>query len=489
MKSFHIVPFIYDGDKYESVVEKYSNKDLQGNLVKLNGWQLKDTSAQQLFYNIENLISSKNDNGRIGIMLERDLKDSVVTINNKTVKVLKTSEGNFKFSYKNIKLFLFETGIGFLCLEIEFFKSTDIVLGNYYFKKFNHSHIEEDYDFEDEDFIDKLQNEIIQFETKGNIKASESKKKILLKISEKLKRNEMISKIIEESGVECTSFFTNKSDADYGHVFTYVDVDNNKSLDDINNMLYYLKNSYKPSYKPTKNDLDSNIQLYENVWWGMSIEALCCVAQYTENEKTDKFIKSTLGSEKIERIYLYIYIIMLHMRYALLNYIIQASSLPRRFKDYEKENVDTLNKLKEKIIMLDLRCIFNDVSNISAHIKIFDMMRNVLRIDKLESEISNEIDKFTKIIQIHNEKKGNELKEEQRMKNEAIQNYIQIVTFSFAVFAFGSAIKDVTDSIINIVYGNYEQTKFYFSVPISIITLGIILFGKLVVIRKNDKRK
>lgn len=48
---------------------------------------------------------------------------------------------------------------------------------------------------------------------------------------------------------------------------------------------------------------DGNIHLYENYWWGTSIEAITCICKDTNDEKANGFNASFVGT--IQDVYLY----------------------------------------------------------------------------------------------------------------------------------------------------------------------------------------
>lgn len=474
-------------------------------------WKLKRTNGRHLFSYINNLIYEQDIPARIGIAIELDFKDGDcsklgISKNNEFKRVIRKGSDKYEFKYDFINLYLFETGVGFLVYSLEFcndskVKIDDIIEGNYYYKKYNEDGIYEGYLSEinkrKEYYLERKRKfEEINLADNSNKKIIEKYKSRAEKAEENLKRVEALEKLIEDEEEKSskddkekrrarwveliledlnlgkTKFIGTEKDASYSHVFSYINLEEETSEYDINRYLYWLKNSYKKTYKPTYKILnDKNqegyLRLFENVWWGASIEGLTCITKYTKNDKlTNTFINTYNGT--IGSIYLYMYILMLHMRYALLKYIIEAADINKEIKNYEESDIKKINELKEKIILLDLRCIFNDVSNISSQVKVFDMMRESLRIDRLNKELYKEIENLSELANLYykkklldKEKKDREEKElqkqleekriydarEEEEKREKIKSEsLETIYYVIGALAVSSFIKDIIES-------------------------------------------
>lgn len=524
-KNYHVLPFIFERDLEsirQEIKEKTDGKDKKEQ--KKEKWNLKDNSGAHLYVYIKDLITSKDNIGsRIGIELELNINSSDCTefgiyINNNAYKNIRTAKENYLFKYDFIKLYLFETGVGFLVYSINFgikenVNIDDIINGNYYFKKFDQKGIQEDYSWEIEQLKEKIKE--IDRNIEG-LKSENSSEEILEKYKlrkdkniEKIKcfekitsenlRKVYVEKLLKDLNLGVKNYFTSDKGPNYAHLFSYVNFDTNVNEGDINKYIYWLKNSYKKTYKPPFKELINQdkkeyLRLFDNIWWGSSVEGLTCITKNTYDEVANEFIKSYSGN--IEHVYLYMYILTLHMRYALLRYIIDASYLPKDIENYNEEEIKILNKLKQKIILLDLRSIFNDISNMSSQIKVFDLIRESLRIDKLNYELTNEInnlDELAKLYYNNQSKIQKEIekkeKEKEKEKQEQVDKMLQIITFMLTIVATSSVIKEMINSVINI--GDYEN-KIYLSmmifIIIPIIILCIIYLIKISInMKKNNK--
>lgn len=519
-KNYYILPFSFNTENYniEEILESI-NKDK---------WELVNKHGNHLFKYINNLINdnkvvnkkNKLNRGKIGVVLELKIdkvncEDFGIRANNKGYKNLKYDKGNILFAYKFIRVYLFETGVGFLVYSIKFGHSQnqkieDIINGNYYFKKFDQKSIREDFEFEvnkEKVSLDKIKEVALGISNSSKKSENNSKSKSFDKLIEEKKeiieklekfnteRSTFVINILNDLGLEINTYFTRDDSPNYAHTFSYMNLESKIPEEEINKYVYWLKNSYKTSYKPTKDIISGKNNrgvkhLYENIWWGSSIEGVCCVAQNTENDNTtNNFLENY--TKNIEDIYLSMYILMLHIRYALLLYIIEAAEyIPRDISKYTETDIRKINELKEKIIMLDLRCIFNDISNMSGQIAIFDLFRETLRIDKLTNELENEINNLNELASLYYSNKQRELREkeeaeknkkyeeEQRENKEKLaleeeQNRkIQNITFIVSLFTFVSFAKDITAAVVNI---EQLENKVYIIVAIIISAILILM--------------
>ena len=487
-KNYQIVPFIFK-ENIDEILKLYKNdKEIQKNWIRP-----QKTSAEYLLTYVNNLISNNDkEKGRIGIVFELDIRNSNyeklgITKETKAKKVLKYGDKKYDFNYNFIKIYLFESNVGFLVYSLNFDENIEnIINGNNAFKKYNHSIASESYEK-----IIKNQEDKIEFEKnkrKINNKAIDYQNKVLQNLKniendlKSKKRSRLVKELIETLGITVTSFFTNTNEPDYSHIFTYLRLPKESTEEEIKKYLFQLKGGVNESCKPTLKELDlengdGNIHLYENYWWGTSIEAITCICKDTNDEKANGFNASFVGT--IQDVYLYIYIIMLHMRYGLLRYIIEASKLSKNVTEVKGKNcedIERLNKLQKEIIQFDFRGIFNEISNMSAHIRISDMIKEKLRIESLNNELQAEIDNLNKLIGIYTEKIENKHK-------NTIETIFQILATILASLALSTFVRDTIDCLEGINDGslsNYYLLVFILPILVVIISLTIIAIYKLI---------
>ena len=488
-KNYQIVPFIFK-ENIDEILKIYKNdKEIQKNWIRP-----KKTSAEYLLTYVNNLISNNDkEKGRIGIVFELDIRKSNyeklgITKETKAKKVLQYGDKKYDFNYNFIKIYLFESNVGFLVYSLNFDENIEnIINGNNAFKKYNHSIASESYEK-----IIKNQEDKIEFEKnkrKINNEAIDYQNKVLQNLKniendlKSKKRSKLVKELIETLGINVTNFFTNTNEPDYSHIFTYLRLPKESTEEEIKKYLFQLKGGVNESCKPTLKELDlengdGNIHLYENYWWGTSIEAITCICKDTDDEKANGFNASFVGT--IQDVYLYIYIIMLHMRYGLLRYIIEASKLSKNVTEVKGKNcedIERLNKLQKEIIQFDFRGIFNEISNMSAHIRISDMIKEKLRIQSLNNELQAEIDNLNKLIGIYTEKIEN------KHKNK-IERIFQILAIILASLALSTFVRDTIDCLGGINDGSlsmYYSLVFILPILVVIISLTIIfIYNKLI---------
>lgn len=488
-RSYQIVPFMFEGN-INKIVDIY-NKDKE---MQRNWFRPQKTSAEYLLTYVNNLISNDDkENGSIGIVFQLDMRKHNyerlgIPRSSKGEKILYYNSNKYSFTYNFIKIYLFESNVGFLVYSLDFGdKADNIINGNSAFKKYNHSRANESY----EDIIKSRKDKIEYEENKRKVNkdAISYQRKELEKLEEyeetlkSAKRSNLVKELIETLGIDVKSFFTNSNEPDYSHMLTYLRLPKEVAKENIERYLFQLKGGVTDSCKPTLKDLDldnadGNIHLYDNYWWGASIECVTCISKDTEDEKSNGFNTSFGGT--IQDVYLYIYIIMLHMRYGLLKYIIEASNISKEVTEVvnNKEEVEKLNLLQKKIIQFDFRGIFNEISNMSAHIQISDMIREKLRIESLNNELQSQIENLSRLTDIYTEKIENKHK-------SRIEIIFQSLAVVLAGLALSTYVRDSVESILGVCSREFD--KIYLLIPV-LPLLGVDIALLLVNRYKNDEK-
>ena len=147
-RNYQIVPFIFE-ENIDEILKLYKNdKEIQKNWIRP-----QKTSAEYLLTYVNNLISNNDkEKGRIGIVFELDIRNSNyenlgITKETKAKKVLQYGDKKYDFNYNFIKIYLFESNVGFLVYSLNFDEDIEnIINGNNAFKKYNHSIASESYE-------------------------------------------------------------------------------------------------------------------------------------------------------------------------------------------------------------------------------------------------------------------------------------------------------------------------------------------------------
>lgn len=505
-KNYQVVPFKFN-KSLDEVLSAYKN-----NNETKQRWKIEEkTSAEYLLTYVNNLISHDiKKKGAIGVCFSLNLrcKNLIhlgIVPGSKAEKILYYDNKKFLYKYEFIKVYLFESKVGFLVYSLNFSDENTnvdyIIEANHSFKKYSHSGSYESY----EKVIKEKEKNIIQEQEKDRkkynpeaVKFQQKELEELLQYEEslrssankknKLKRSTIVKLLIETLGLEIEDFFTSTREPDYSHMFTFLRLSKDCKEEDIKRYLYLLKHGVKQSCKPTEKELDvnlgdGNLHLYENFWWGVSIEALTCICKDIDDDNTNSFNKSYKGT--IESTYLYMYIIMLHMRYGLLKYIIEASSLSKDILNIngDETEVNKLNELQREIIQFDFRGIFNEISNITPHIRIFELVKDKLRINSLNNELQNEIENLSKLANIYTEKI-------EKKHSDKMEMIFQSIAIILAGLSASTYIRDAVESSIGISIG--ELSKLYLlvpSLPIVFIVIAFLAIGKYKNVKRNNVKK
>lgn len=505
-RNYHIIPFSFT-NTFEDVSKIINQPEIK------RVWTQHIDNRENLFTSVSSLFeedSSYSYGSRIGIALELQMDKAdyfdygipqflnSVEDGNGHIKTLNYEDANVFFTLEFLRVYLFETGIGFLVYSVNFdtqpIETSEqasniekIIEGNHYFKKFRQSHIKEYYSHFMIDHIKKkidLTMEEIEEQKHLGIEAGIEEKgakvktwmKDIQKLNQfnqkmrrdKIRRSQYIQRILSDLKLEGINYFTSPKFVDDAHVFSYIQFDEQASEErDIPTYLCKLMNAFKASFRPVEQNidykiLDNVIQSADNIWWVGSVEGLVCISKNVTNPIDNKFLENTFKWD-IEKTYLYLYILILHMRYALLNFSTQiANRTYKSLKNCTEYDIQGWNEIREKIILLDLRGMFYDISNKSEQIDVFDMIRKTLKIDKLSDEIHTRIEDLGQLIDSYTKK------QEKLKKSTQISQIANAVTV-LVLALLGPIIKVIVDILYDI-----NKTNFWYVISIIPIVIAIL---------------
>lgn len=495
-KNYHIIPFAFK-QSYEATIDYFNTVSTKTSKNAIKDWLACSITKQQLFHHIEELVSTEAGNGTIGSCFQmnqdRNVKEKYGlpkdkdTIINMSVK----NDGNYEFIIKDIQIFIFETHIGFLVFKVDFMKTSmenescsivdaplkEIIYGNYNLKKF------------------------VQYNSDifyGEKNKEDSRTELI-----KLDLKNMAGSIL--GGLQIKTFFTHKSHPMNAIVFTSIILKDKPKEEKIKEYLYEMRRSFKDSYKPADFELriEENPEIYqsfENIYWGVALEGMVNVSFLVKDDKTNKFLETTLFGN-IDGTYLLMYILELHKRYALLYFSIEASGLPQDIDEYidinnsENENYKKLFQLKKNITLFKLRCVFNDLTNITHQIKLLDTIEQNLRIKDMMQEIESEIEALTGITHLLEERrkqivKANEkeINKQEEKRKTMFTNRVTMLTAVVALIALSSCVDPIIKMGTAIYYKGVKSFEFWLLVIIIIMILALIAIYKHYT-KQEDKTK
>ncbi|KYH34006.1 hypothetical protein CLTEP_20580 [Clostridium tepidiprofundi DSM 19306] len=393
--NYHILPFAFKKDYCEVI------KGIEAS----NEWKWQKNMNTQVFTHIENLVFSENNKETIGrkyILLNDSKvreKYGLPSKKTETLRMYVKNNSDYTFKIMSMEMYIFETNVGFILFEIEFVDKKSnvdiehIINGNYFFKKFAHSN-----------------NIKIYYNKKGEYNKELGKAEY---IQVEFSRGKIVSNITNDFDVD--TFFTRIKKPENCLVFNSVTLDRIPQENMLEEYLFRMRRSFKDSYRPSplEFNVENNneiLRMFENSYWGVSLEG---IGNITYSTKDSFFASNYKGN--LKSTYIYMYILGLHKRYALLYLSMRISRLPNTIKEYikyekkHKENI--LYKFREKIVFFKFRCVFNETSNITHQAKLFDMIENTLRIEQLLNEMESEIEALTSMIEMKEFKSKSELRE------------------------------------------------------------------------------
>lgn len=491
--NIHIVPFVY-GCSFEDA------KELMNLKCQNQYWRKEDFKDLNLYQHIKNLIRSKNNTdstiGKRYVMGTKGRSKLYDLPNNEKYKMDYTNKdgSRFKIVIKSVELFLFETQIGFITFDIryenEFGNETDLdsIINNNY----NISHL-------------YLKNNKIEYQRNINKEESYNVEISLLDIIHKILSDFNIKTYFDNS----RNLISPRRTLVYSHALM-----KEKMLDEeMGKKLFEMRRVFKKSYKPSNSQLtiqdnEEVIQLFENYYWGISQEGICSIAYYTEDNNTNIFFKDNYVS-KVKNSYLYMYILILHIKYSLLYFSLLSSELPSTVKEcsnlekIEDSSKIRVSQLKEWIVFFRLRCIFRDVSNIKHQNVLYQNIWKVYNLESLLDELDSQIRALSLMtdIEMNNENYINKIKqqdieskkEQYRMKlDKKNSDLVVFITVIFTTITTLGSIEDISKYIHKIVNKilkllnkevlTLNDTKY---IELTLLILIVVLISKLLI--NNNK--
>ncbi|MEH7235771.1 CorA family divalent cation transporter [Bacillus sp. JJ1562] len=404
--TFLIVPFSYDKEYKEAV--RSLNADY---------FQPTNIQTERLFEHVEMLVSSGNHPETIGShfsMTQKARSKFGLPNKNDLMLTLQTKQEQYEFSIPAIELYLFETQVGFWVIKLGLPKNIQIetlIETIYYAKKL------EQYEYN----------------------LSYTKK---IGRDEFYEQNVHLGSLITDlsQSLEVSSYFEGKETPTHALVYSSSKIDlevENSSF--LTSYLFQLRRSFKSTYKPSivEKDFDKNpglLPLFDNSYWGISLEGLANIVTKTDDAKTEEFFQSSY-MHQIESTYFYIYILALHQKYALLRLSIVASKLSYDLQQVGEDNYTEQNflisELRNQIVRFMLRSSYNQVTNITHYGHLYEMVRENLRISDLFRELHDELNALSSYTDAAEQRIQHLAEQEKKVATEKFNSKITTISIFF----------------------------------------------------------
>jgi hypothetical protein len=460
-----IIPFAYDNAKcYKKTVTDVINNSTGAE------WQYSSLigSDHEFYEHISNLIGTITapceadglTSGRVGAIgdcLEIKQLSSGIPFLDKRVRIEIRENKKIigTFCFNKIQMVLFQTNIGFLILDADYPKGITLdqmtrmnfILKGIKNRKIEYRYLKDqeltldasdicDVPFEGDSGIAVEYNRSVKYIERSKISFSEDyaggeddKVQLIdyhngrygLKYKAYCHFTDFLDCILEN--VPITTYFNNTYDKEKdkiyphkAHVFASVLLDQIEDVREAETAFFSLRKGYKDSYLPDETEFDfaDNDEIYKpfsNSYWGVSREGMANLCYLTGNKTTDAFFKSNYA-ERLDN-YLYLYLLVLHQHYGLLNLTGRIAYLDieaKKCSDNKKE-YHTILQLRDDITFFYLKCVYEAISHISHQEKLYTMVVETLGVKKMMEELHFEMDRIVGIIsQIRDEKKNKNLR-------------------------------------------------------------------------------
>lgn len=449
-----ILPFAYKTPFYQACSKLASS-----------GWKEDDFSSKQIFFHIKSLLSKENRNERIGARFVLNDRVGYNLQHNTTAEyqIWCAKDNSFcnSFFLKNIELILFETQVAFLVFEVnlrETISVEEMTLVAYYLKKFNKDEITVLY-----------------------------RKKHSQDVVETIETNldEITTRLLATLEVE-TYFETEKKPPRQAFIFSAATLSaacfaEMRQKNDLGRVIFELRRSFKKSYKPALRefDLENNpdvLQLFENIYWGFSLEGVTCLAFYTNDKETDEFVKSFMG--RLSQTYLYLLLLALHQRYTLLKYNIDAAKLQKTPHGDLPEDLSAISHLQAQIAWFQLRAMFDHISSNTHYTLLYERFCQVFRIKALASELMDEIRTLAILSRLKQDEREREREKEKRERRESLERiFIALSTLLVGVSLASDGLQSGMTEILDLAFGAGFAELYKTGISWAIFLFVLLAFG------------
>jgi len=395
-------------------------------------WKADSPNPKDLFLHIKSLISEESPVETIGhqYILERGHQspdnlpiwpDTVIELRKKSPEGPGSDDFFIDFTVPAIRLYLFETGVGFFVIDARYCKPESlcaIARGNFYLKKIGIKKRDCTYSHT----VPSDNTTIVEDEFPG--------------IS-------FIRKMASDFGE--FSFFERENDFPrHCLVFTYLILDQveknpEKRMQRIKKSLFRLSKGWHCNYYPPleKNEIDNNpaiLNFVDNIYWGVSLEGCANISHFTHDGSPDHFVRKILP-ERIQDSYFYLYILALVQRFSLLILAQRTGRIPlnagqpMKKLPADSEALDETRQLQKDIPFYGLRINFSQVSHNSHYTLFYEKLKDVYRVDHLFSELDTEVKNLGAVLDQFEVLEKN--KKEEKLKN--IELWIAMAAIVFAI--------------------------------------------------------
>ncbi|OIP97818.1 MAG: hypothetical protein AUK55_03895 [Syntrophobacteraceae bacterium CG2_30_61_12] len=178
--------------------------------------------------------------------------------------------------------------------------------------------------------------------------------------------------------------------------YHFLHTDTYACSDDKARDLFYLRKNYKDTYDAAERDLQlcdnpELVQTYRNIVFGQSLEGGVVLVDATDHPFYQSF------PDKARHQYLLPFLLALHQRVALIAYGIRINRL-------NIEDLHAVRTLRRRIIEFVLRWQFSQLSNLTSYNRVYRNWQRVLAVETLLREIKSEVNELDELLELEEQK-------------------------------------------------------------------------------------
>lgn len=362
----------------------------------------------------------------------------------------------FKVAITEVKIYLFESGVGFV--EAEFncqcTKTADLISCNYFLSERK---------TEDNYFVLTLKTGKEEYET-----VNFTLKKLLGNVLEHV------------SGV--TDFYTGgdwETSVEKGIIYSYVYLDEKPA--NFDEILFNLRTNFKGSYKFPQDAMTLRenpfvLQQFDNSYWAASYNGAVNVSIQTDDNLTNNFFINDFV-QKLHNEYYVLFLAVLHQRFVIMKLMWEMGELDRLDSDYAGMMMQLEEARRYQKVTADLR--FRDFFKLPSYIQhvndYYDLLYRTFCIDELYKDFMQDLNNVEQICSMYVDKIQKHEEQKKRRKAAWVEC---IVSFIAAMMSAVPLLNDawaVQDRICG-------TTGAEFMWPVIVVTVfwGITFIGAII---------
>lgn len=366
-----------------------------------------------------------------------------------------------------IKVYLFESGVGLLDLEYTYLSGLI------------------------EDYIDCNYFLCERKAERGNFSftAKENADGVLTTVTHTFTLHTLLEKIYAEIGAvaDIKGDGGPQDSEGKGIVFSYLLLDGKP--DDLDDLLFHLRKNYKGSYRfpPTEGKNPYILRQFENSYWTTSYNGAVNLSFLTGEADTDDFFCNAFSS-KLKSTYLTLFLHVLHQRFALMKSIGEMGKLDRLSMNYSvmKDQLKVANACRADAVNLKFRAFFLLPSEVEHVNDYYALLYRTYKIQALYASFSRDLDSVRETCEMYVTRiKAREEKFKTRRKAR-IGVFVSILGTLVAVFSILNSSWSIFEKIFGeaLPFWSVQVLAVVFALLAPVVTIVVDVVGQIREIRK-----